>query len=214
MTVLSSTYLVRPPKVYRWLFSKALFRMDEEENTVYLTFDDGPYPEATRYVLDVLKKHDVKATFFLLGKNAEQHPEYVEEIRTLGHAIGNHGMDHLNGWNTNVDEYVSDVEKGKKVLGSKLFRPAYGKLTLSQYRKLKESERIVFWDVISGDFDQKIDERTVLNNVLKNARNGSIIVMHDSKKAMKNLFGSMNEIIVELKQKGFCFGTLSPSLEP
>ncbi|MBI1287233.1 MAG: polysaccharide deacetylase family protein [Flavobacteriales bacterium] len=214
MIVPRSAYLIRPPKVYRWLFSEALFRMSENEKKVYLTFDDGPHPEATRFVLDVLKKHDVEATFFLLGKNAKQHPELVAEIKTLGHAIGNHGMDHLNGWNTNLDEYVSDVEKGKQVLDSKLFRPAYGKLTLSQYRRLRETEQIVFWDVISGDFDQKIDERTVLNNVLKNVRNGSIIVMHDSKKAMKNLFGSMNEIIVELKQKGFCFGTLSPISEP
>lgn len=207
-------YLIRPPKVYRWLYSKAVFRLNQQEKVVYLTFDDGPHVEATPAVLDVLQKQDVKATFFLLGKNALAHPELVSKMKEQGHVIGNHGMNHLNGWQTATDVYTKDVLDGKQITGSSLFRPAYGKLSLAQYNRLKETETIVFWDVISGDFDQQIDEQRVVSNVLKNVRSGSIIVMHDSKKAMNNLIGSLNEIVEKLKQEGFCFRTLSASVEP
>lgn len=201
-------YLIRPPKIYRWLFKKAVFREDENRKTVYLTFDDGPHPEATPYVLDVLESHGIKATFFVLGKNVNKHPELFDQLKEKGHGIGNHGMNHLNGWTIATDEYVKNVALGKQIIGSNLFRPPYGRLTISQYNRLVQTEKIVFWDVISGDFDQKIDERTVINNVMKNARNGSIIVMHDSKKAMNNLVGSLNEVINGLKQKGYDFGIL------
>ena len=201
-------YLIRPPKVYRWLFKKAVFRENPSEKTVYLTFDDGPHPEATPYVLSVLKSHGIKATFFVLGKNVNEHTELFEKLKAEGHGIGNHGMNHRSGWTTAIDEYIEDVALGKQITKSNLFRPPYGKLTILQYNRLVETEKIVFWDVISGDFDQKIDEVTVVNNVLKNVRNGSIIVMHDSKKAMNNVMGSMNEIIIELKEKGYAFGVL------
>ena len=201
-------YLIRPPKIYQWLFTKAVFRENTQRKTVYLTFDDGPHPEVTSYVLSILALHQIKATFFVLGKNAQKHPELIKELKEQGHQIGNHGMDHLNGWATPTDEYVRNVALGKQLTGSCLFRPPYGKLTFGQYRRLVKTEKIIFWDVISGDFDQKIDERKVVNNVLQNARNGSVIVMHDSKKAMNNLIGSMNEIIKGLKQKGFDFEIL------
>ncbi len=200
--------------MYRWLYADALFRFNERERTVYLTFDDGPHPEATPAVLDVLEKHGIKATFFLLGKNVVAHPEIVESLKTKGHTIGNHGMNHLNGWNTSADTYAKDVMAGKELTGSSLFRPPYGKLTFAQYRMLRKTEKLVFWDVISGDFDQHIGSSTVINNVLKNVGNGSIIVMHDSKKAMNNVMGSLNEIIVKLKQDGFCFKALPASSEP
>lgn len=201
-------YLIRPPKIYQWLFKEAVFRKNAQQKTVYLTFDDGPHPEATPYVLSILALHEIKATFFVLGKNAQKHPELIKQLKEQGHQIGNHGMDHLNGWATRTDEYVKNAALGKQLTGSCLFRPPYGKLTFPQYRKLVKTEKIVFWDVISGDFDHKIDEQKVINNVLKNTRNGSVIVMHDSKKAMNNLIGSMNKIINGLKQKGFDFGII------
>lgn len=207
-------YLIRPPKVYRWLYRKAIFRLSNREKTVYLTFDDGPHPEVTPAVLDILRGHQVKATFFVLGKNVLEHPELIQDMKAQGHVVANHGMNHLNGWQTDTETYVNDALEGKKITGSSLFRPAYGKLTLGQYNRLRKTETIVFWDVISGDFDHQIDEQRVISNVLKNVENGSVIVMHDSKKAMNNLIGSLNEIIVKLKQEGFCFGTLSASLEP
>ncbi|HAP69488.1 MAG TPA: polysaccharide deacetylase family protein [Flavobacteriales bacterium] len=207
-------YLIRPPKVYRWLFKKAVFRENPEEKMVYLTFDDGPHPEATPYVLSVLKSHGIKATFFVLGKNVNKHPELFKQLKAEGHGIGNHGMHHPKGWTTAIDEYIEDVALGKQITKSNLFRPPYGKLTISQYNRLVETEKIVFWDVISGDFDQKTDSQTVVRNVLNNVRNGSVIVMHDSKKAMNNVMGSMNEIIIELKEKGYAFGVLQGSNEP
>ena len=201
-------YLIRPPKVYQWLFPEATFRMQNNEKVVYLTFDDGPHPEATAYALDVLKKHDIKATFFVLGKNVEQHPELMSRIEIEGHSVGNHGMSHLNGWNTSVEDYLNDVEKGKSVCKSNLFRPAYGKLTYRQYKTLKETEQIILWDIISGDFDSVIDGEQVVANVVNNARNGSIIVMHDSAKAFNNLRLSLNEIIEQLGEKGYRFSTI------
>lgn len=201
-------YLIRPPKIYRWLFKEAIFRLNPSGKTVYLTFDDGPHAEATPFVLNVLKAHDIKATFFVLGKNAEKHPEIVREIREQGHQVGNHGMNHLNGWNTPNSLYAEDVALGKAFSDSNLFRPAYGKLTRAQYKLLAPTEKVVFWDVISGDFDENIASKTVVKNVLNNTRAGSVIVMHDSKKAMNNLKGSINEIIVKLKEKGYQFGVL------
>ena len=202
-------YLVRPPKVYRWIFPEATFRMSELEKTVYLTFDDGPHPEATPFVLNVLQKYNVKATFFLLGKNAKAQPVLVERLRSEGHVIGNHGMNHLNGWFTGLDDYLKDAEEGRKTTGSNLFRPPYGKLNIGQYRKLKETEQIVFWDVISGDFDEVIDGKRVTGNVMNHVRNGSIIVMHDSAKALNNLKSSLSEIIEQLSEKGYRFSTIA-----
>lgn len=201
-------YLIRPPKLYRWLFKKALFRKSTTEKVVYLTFDDGPHPQATPYLLKLLAEHNIKATFFVLGKNVLKHPAVFQEIKENGHGIGNHGMHHLNGWKTSTPSYLDDVQAGKNISGSCLFRPPYGKLQLAQYRQLIKTEKIVFWDVISGDFDQNIDEKTVVKNVLNNVRPGSIIVMHDSKKAMNNLTKSMNEIILLLMQKGYTFEVL------
>lgn len=181
---------------------------------VYLTFDDGPHPEATPFVLSVLSSHGIKATFFVLGKNVQKHPELFKQLKEQGHQVGNHGMNHPNGWRTSTENYIADVMLGKVVTGSNLFRPPYGNLSPSQYNRLKGTEEIVFWDVISGDFDPKTNGETVKNNVLKNVRNGSVIVMHDSKKAMNNVSGSMNEIIIELKRKGYDFGVLQASNQP
>ena len=203
-----SYYFIRPPKAYRWLFKKAVFRENPNEKTVYLTFDDGPHPEATLYVLGVLKEEKARATFFLLGNNALAQPKLVEQIRKEGHAIGNHGMQHLSGWTTPTKTYVDNVFKAKEILNTSLFRPPYGRLGISQYNKLKTSEEIVFWDVLSGDFDENQSPKTVKDNVLSNVRNGSIILMHDSQKALPNLRGSLKETVQELKKKGYTFGKL------
>lgn len=201
-------YLVRPPRVYRWLFPEAIFRVDTTDKVVYLTFDDGPHPEATPFVLDVLKSNNVKVTFFLLGKNAIEHRELVQMIKDEGHAIGNHGMEHLDGWKVGVERYLADHEQGKSIIGSSLFRPAYGKIKPSQYNQLRQTEQIVFWDVLSGDFDTEIDGNHVKRNVVDNVRPGSVVVFHDSKKAFPNLKASLNDIIGQLSENGYRFGTL------
>lgn len=206
-------YLIRPPKLYRWLYSDAIFRGPEDEKTVYLTFDDGPEPEATEFVLDVLKTHGVKGTFFFLGKNVLKHPETVQRLKVEGHVIANHGMNHLNGWKSNKSDYMNDALKGKKVTGSDMFRPPYGRLTLPQYWAVRKSEHVVFWDVISGDFDTSISPAQVIDNVVSNVRNGSIVVMHDSKKALKNLRDSLGQIIEDLVKRGYRFETLDTLIE-
>lgn len=209
-----NSYLVRPPRLYRWFYGDAIFRGSESEKIVYLTFDDGPNAEATPYTLDVLKSHGVKATFFVLGKNVLEYSDLVERAKKEGHQVANHGMNHINGWKSGAKSYVFDVGQGKALIGSNFFRPPYGKLSPFQYYKLRKTEKLVFWDVISGDFDTAIDGKQVVRNVLANVRNGSIIVMHDSKKALTNLKGSLDQIISELVETGYRFETINALIEP
>ena len=182
--------------------------MDTREKSVHLTFDDGPHPAATSFVLDTLLEEGVSATFFLLGKNAEAHPELMERIVAEGHSIGNHGYSHLNGWNTSSVDYLQNFQKAVPLLGKRLFRPPYGKLGLGQYAQLSKETTIVFWDVISGDFDTTITGEQCTKNVLNSIRNGSIIVMHDSTKALPNLRNSLKETIRSIKCRGFEFKKL------
>jgi len=196
-------YLIRPPFPYRWLYPKAMFKGDADSESVFLTFDDGPHPEATPFVLDTLAGAGVKATFFLLGKNVERHPHLVERIRQEGHTIGNHGHAHLDGWKTSSRAYLDDFEQGMAVTGSKLFRPAYGRITPTQYKAISLQSKVVLWDVLSGDFDPSITPEKCVLNVERHVRNGSIIVMHDSQKALTNLKGSLKPLIQSMKRLGY-----------
>ncbi|MCI5058907.1 MAG: polysaccharide deacetylase family protein [Flavobacteriales bacterium] len=162
------------------------FKIKDTEN-VHLTFDDGPHPEITPWVLEQLSKHQQKATFFILGKNAEAHPEIVERILHEGHKIGNHSYDHPNGWNTPKASFVDNVLKAKDIIDSELFRPPYGKITPGQISMLKEF-KIIMWDVLTGDYDQSKDSQKMLERIIKKTQPGSIIVFHDSEKARENLF--------------------------
>lgn len=185
------------PKIIQWLYPERIWAFTTATNTVYLTFDDGPIPEITPWVLDELKKHEAKATFFCIGENIQKHPDIFQRILSEGHSVGNHTFNHLNGWKTPTSEYVENVEKaGVEMLdfqnyrdrNSELFRPPYGKITSNQARILQEKGfKIVMWDIISYDFDSTISEEKCLQNVLKNIKSGSIIVFHDSLKAEKNL---------------------------
>lgn len=201
-------YLIRPPFLYKWLFPKALFRMDSSEKTVYLTFDDGPHPEATSFVLDVLKEENVPATFFLLGKNAEAHPDLLARISSDGHTIANHGHEHLDGWKTNKVNYLNNFQRAAPLLGTQFFRPPYGRITWRQYRAISSNTAVVLWDVIAGDFNTTISPQQCEANVLRAVRNGSIIVMHDSQKALPILRNSLRSIIRTIKTLGYGFKKL------
>lgn len=196
-------YLIRPPFFYRWVFSEALFRIGSDESDVYLTFDDGPHPEATPFVLDTLAEEGVEATFFLLGKNAEKHPDLLHRIIDEGHSVANHGYAHLDGWHTSTEDYVKDFQRAAQVLGEGAMRPPYGRITVAQYRALRAKGTIVLWDVLSGDFDASTGPERTVRNVADNLRNGSIIVMHDSQKALTNLRSSLKPIIRSIKEQGF-----------
>ncbi len=185
------------PRFIQRLYPERIWAFSHSKNSVYLTFDDGPIPEVTPWVLDELKKHNAKATFFCIGENVQKHPEIFQRILSEGHSVGNHTFNHLNGWKTSTSEYIENIEKAKrqmhnsefKIQNSKLlFRPPYGKITSKQAKTLqKKGFKIVMWDIISYDFDTNISEEECLQNVLKNIKPGSVVVFHDSLKAEKNL---------------------------
>lgn len=197
------------------VYPDCLWKVNTKEKILYLTFDDGPIAETTPFVLDELKKWNAKATFFCIGKNIEANPEIFQRIINQGHSVGNHTYDHLNGWNVSDEIYFENIEKCEAVLNSKLgtrnpklLRPPYGKLKPSQHSKLKSQYKLVMWDVLSFDFDLKMEEEKVLQNVLKNAETGSIVVMHDSLKAKSKVEYALPKILKYFSEKGFEFSAL------
>ena len=179
-------YLNKPPQILRLVFPEILWKIDSTKKKLYLTFDDGPTPEVTSFVLDVLDEYNAKATFFVLGKNIKGNEELFNRIKEK-HTIGNHSFSHIKGYSSSMSNYVSDVNKADKIINSKLFRPPYGQIKLSQYSALKQKYKIVMWNVLSGDFDNNISGIQCFNNVVKYSNNGSIIVFHDTLKASNNL---------------------------
>lgn len=182
---------------------------------MYLTFDDGPNPMVTSFVLDELKKYNAKATFFCLGKNVEQYFDIYKKILNDGHQVGNHTFSHLNGWNTKDKIYVDDIAKAARIIDSNLFRPPYGRITKFQLRLLKKSAlqlKPVMWDVLSGDFDASLKPENCYLNVIKNAERGSIIVFHDSAKAFSNLQYALPRVLSFYSEKGFVFRPLQENL--
>jgi len=223
-------YLKKISTLGKFLYPSLLWNLPKTGNTLYLTFDDGPIPEVTPWVLALLKEYHAKATFFCIGENIVKHPEVFDQILAEGHNVGNHSFNHLNGWKTPTSTYIENVEKAEEIIfgkqGSinrnqdlrtenieereekniKLFRPPYGKITPKQIKILQgQGFKIVMWEVISGDFDVNISQENCLNNVLKNSRPGSIVVFHDSIKASANLKEVLPKILEYFHQKGFGF---------
>jgi peptidoglycan-N-acetylglucosamine deacetylase len=177
-----------------------------KENAIFLTFDDGPHPEITPKVLAILKKYKVKATFFCIGKNVEKYPEIYQQIINEGHSVGNHTYSHHSGWRSNNKGYYADIEKAAAdFIDSDLFRPPYGEVSPIQYNHLKVKYRIIMWDVLSKDYDQKLKPAQVLDNVTSGLQSGSIIVMHDSEKALPNMMVNLEPIITFALDQGFTF---------
>ena len=201
-------YSVRPHPVFRSVLRKALWRIKTKEKKIYLTFDDGPIPKITPWVLDVLDEYKVKATFFCVGENILKHPEIFEQLKLKGHAVANHSHTHLDGWKTENEIYYKNIEDCSKLVGSKLFRPPYGKLKPSQYTILNTQYSIIMWDVLAGDFDHKITKEKCLENVLENTREGSIVLFHDSLKARERMQYALPLFLRHFLEKGFCFDVL------
>ena len=199
-------YTIKTPRVIQRLFSNYTWRFSSVPKNLYLTFDDGPTPEVTSFVLQQLKKYNAKATFFCIGKNVESEQTLYETILNDGHAVGNHTFNHLNGLKTKHSDYIENVQQAAAHIRSNLFRPPYGKLKTSQGKALqKEGYKIVMWDVLSGDFDTKITPEKCLKNVLDNATQGSIVVMHDSIKAREKIYYCLPKILAHFSKKGFEF---------
>ncbi len=179
--------------------------MPTEEKTLYLTFDDGPIAEVTPWVLDQLAEYNAKATFFCVGENVLRHPEIIEQMIAEGHTAANHTQNHLSGWASENVPYFHNVRKCAQLVDSDLFRPPYGRMKPRQAQFLLRHYRIVMWDVLSADFDPNISEEQCLNNVLKNTNEGSIIVMHDSLKAQKNMRYTLPRMLEHFSSLGYTF---------
>ena len=192
---------ISPPKFIRKLAPTLIWDMPESEE-VYLTFDDGPTPEITEWILGELSNYDAKATFFCLGKNAEQYPELHQKIVEAGHRIGNHTYSHQKGWRMSLERYIEDVEFANSILKTDLFRPPYGRITPSQAHRLSEHYNIIMWDVLSQDYNQLISPRTCLRNVTKHVKGGSIVVFHDSVKSYRNMRYALPRTLDFLYEKG------------
>jgi peptidoglycan/xylan/chitin deacetylase (PgdA/CDA1 family) len=174
-----------------------------EDNTVYLTFDDGPHPEITPWVIDQLKQYNMKATFFCVGDNARKFPETIDQIKQGGHQLGNHTMHHIKGWNTSTEDYIKDIEACQQYVPSDLFRPPYGRISREQIKQLKQKFRIIMWTILSCDFDKKLNQEKALRGLINKTRKGSIIVFHDSVKAENNLRFLLPNYLQFLNQKGY-----------
>lgn len=197
------------PTVVRKLFPKTVWRLPKKEKTVYLTFDDGPIPEVTPFVLELLQKYDIKATFFCVGENVQKYPNVFQMVVDAGHCVGNHTFNHYSGISRASKEYVSNVDKADQYIKSSLFRPPHGTLRYSQFISLRKKYTIVFWDVVTRDYNAKLSGEEVFKIVQKYVRNGSIIVFHDSLKAEKNMRYALPKTIEYLKTQGFHFDVLS-----
>lgn len=197
----------QPARFLRWLYPHALWRMDQKRRSVYLTFDDGPIPQATPYVLDVLDTHGIKATFFMVGENAVRYPHLLEEVRKRGHRIGNHTFNHIGGLRWFSWKYLGNVRKAEEILHSgQLFRPPRGWMKLMQYRVMRATGwRVVMWDVVTRDYSNCVTAHEVLENVKRYTRNGSIITFHDSLKSIDKLRLVLPEALAWLKSQGYEF---------
>lgn len=198
----------QPPALLRFLYPRALWRMDKTVKAVYLTFDDGPIPRVTPWVLDVLDKYGIRATFFMVGDNVRKHPELFREVLARGHRVGNHTFNHIQGIHYDADAYMANVLKADEWIGSDLFRPPHGHMRWSQARALKRRFRIVMWDVVTRDYNRSLSPERVFDNVRRYTRDGSVIVFHDSLKAERNLRWALPRAIEWLQAKGYRFGTL------
>lgn len=206
-------YFIKTPWVLKKIFPSYIWNIDTKEKILYLTFDDGPHPAITAFVLNELKKYNAKATFFCIGRNVLTHPDIYYRILEEGHSIGNHTHDHLNGWKTQNKIYLANVAEAAKYISSNLFRPPYGRLGLSQAKHISTAlnsgnAKIIMWDVLSADFDPSVSPLRCINNVVKKSKPGSIIVFHDSEKAFPRLQYALPEILQIFSEKGYQFSPL------
>lgn len=198
--------IIEQPAVYlRWLYPKALWRMDRRERAVYLTFDDGPIPESTPFILDILRRFGVRATFFVVGDNVRKYPDLFQQIIDEGHLVGNHTHNHISGFRHTVRDYMFNVEKANAYIRSHFFRPPHGWMRLAQYAWLSRRYKVVMWDVVTRDYSKWMTPDDIVNNVKRYVRNGSIITFHDSLKAIDKLHTALPQSLQWLTEQGYAF---------
>ncbi|MDO6674430.1 polysaccharide deacetylase family protein [Tenacibaculum sp. 1_MG-2023] len=206
-------YFTKTPRILKQLFAKYTWSFFTDKKEIYLTFDDGPIPEVTEFVLDQLHQFNAKATFFCIGDNIRKHPTVFSRIINEGHSVGNHTFNHLNGWKNSNTAYIDNINRCENLLShqkTKLFRPPYGKIKRKQAKQLlANGYKIIMWDVLSADFDSTISKEKCLQNVVNNIQNGSIIVFHDSIKASDNLYYALPKVLKEFSQRSYDFKAIS-----
>ena len=205
-------YFIKTPFWLRLIYRSCIWRKANQERVLYLSFDDGPHPEATPFVLAQLAYFNAKASFFCIGKNVQLYPEIYATIIAAGHVVGNHTQNHMNGWKNNTENYIADIQEATKVIDSNLFRPPYGRISFAQIKALRSDPslptEIIMWDVLSGDFDTTINGEQCAQNVIQHAGPGSIIVFHDSAKAMDRLRIALPKVLLHFSNLGYQFKTL------
>lgn len=208
-------YLIKTPRFLKWIFSQKIWEVKTKSKEVFLTFDDGPTPEVTDFVLNLLEKHQAKASFFCIGKNADQYPKIINRIDSNGHTIGNHTYNHYHCYKHSAKEYLGNIKLTTELLSSlssnykKLFRPPYGRLSPKVTKILKQQAyKIIMWDVLSADFDLNQSADQLVKNVINNVKPGSIVVFHDSVKSYPKLKKALPGILIHLENKGYSFSAL------
>ena len=202
-------YFVKTPSLIQSLFPNFIWHIPVKEKVLFLTFDDGPIPEVTPWVLEQLEQYNAQATFFCVGENIKKHANVFQQVLQAGHAVGNHTFNHLNGWATDNVPYFHNIRHCARLVKSMLFRPPYGRLLPKQVQFLQRHYKIIMWDVLSGDFDPEISEKECLNNVTKNVKPGSIVVFHDSLKAEQKLRYVLPKVLAHFSQLGYVFKKLN-----
>jgi peptidoglycan-N-acetylglucosamine deacetylase len=203
-------YLTAPPLVLKQLTQNWLtWEMHPVGKKIYITFDDGPVPEVTPKVLQILKNFDAHATFFCVGDNVNKHSDLFSEIKADGHSVGNHTFNHLKAWKNPAGEYIRNVEKCRQMFDSRLFRPPYGQITPYLIQQLRKNYQIILWSVLSGDFNQNLSPEQCLQTVIRHTKPGSIIVFHDSIKASKNMLFVLPLFLEHFQRRGFEFERLN-----
>jgi len=205
-------YFIKTPFWLRLIYRSCIWRKPTEDKVLFLSFDDGPHPEATPFVLEQLASFNAKASFFCIGKNVQLFSEIYAAIITAGHTVGNHTQNHMNGWENKTDHYIADIQEASKSIHSNLFRPPYGRISFAQIKALRSDpslpQDIIMWDVLGGDFDTTITGDQCAQNVIQHAGPGSIIVFHDSAKAMDRLKVALPKVLSHFSKQGYQFKAL------
>jgi peptidoglycan/xylan/chitin deacetylase (PgdA/CDA1 family) len=205
-------YFIKTPFWLQLIYRSCIWRKPNQDRVLFLSFDDGPHPEATPFVLEQLSKFNAKASFFCIGKNVQLYPEIYAAILAAGHVVGNHTQNHMHGWKNTTENYMADIQEATKLIDSNLFRPPYGRISFSQIKALRLDpalpQQIVMWDVLSGDFDTTITGEQSANNVIQHAGPGSIVVFHDSTKAMDRLRIALPKVLAHFSKLGYQFKAL------
>ena len=200
-------FVKTPIALVEILFPSLIWKNKTNEKKIWLTFDDGPDEIVTDFLLSVLRKLKIKATFFLIGKQVKQYPVITKKILDANHYIGNHSYSHIDGFLTSKKEYISDIDRASYLIDSKIFRPPYGKIRPIQLRHLRKKYKIIMWDILSWDFKKNISSDKLYKNVINNVENGSIIVFHNNMKSYKNLKQNLEKILLKLQKEGYSFST-------